>query len=121
MKTQSKVQLLVVLSLIVAKCLSLQQQFSADGALSVVLFGGVALLASAALLRRSTGLAFVLATGATFSAFGLAREFIFAESHSAVTGLLFAREEAMYLVLAYCLFNLWAEWRKAEALAEAKA
>ncbi len=117
MKTPSKVQLLVVISVITAKCVSLQQQFSADGAVAVILFGGVALLATAALLRRSTGLAFVVAMGATFSAFGLAREFIFAESHSLVTGLLFAREETMYLVLAYCLFNLWAEWRKAEALA----
>ena len=122
MKTRSKIELFVVISLLVAKCWSLQQQFSADGALAVVIFGGVALLASAALLRRSTGLAFVVAMGATFSAFSLARGYIFAVDHSFTSVVFFTRDEAVYLVLAGCLFDLWAEWRKSEAaLAEVKA
>ena len=121
MKTRSKIELLVVISLIVAKCWSLQRQFSADGALSVILFGGVALLASAALLRRSTGLAFVVAMGATFSAFSLAREYCFAPGHSLASVVLFTRDESVYLILACCLFNLWAEWRKSEALAATAA
>ncbi len=115
MKTRSKIELLIVLSVIVAKCFALQQQFSADGAISVFLFGAIALAASFALLSRTPGLAFTLAIGSVFSAFALARVYFFQPSHSLSSILLFTRDEAVYLVFAACLFHLWAEWRVAEA------
>jgi len=120
MKTRSKTQLLIVISLILAKCWSLRHQFSADGALSVILFGTIALLATAALLRRSPALAFVLAVGSAMSAFTLARTYLFAPTHSLTSILLFTREQAAYLAFAYCLFALWAEWRKSEQLTPAR-
>ena len=122
MKTRSKIELLVVLGVIVAKCVSLQQQFSADGAITVILFGGIALATTVALLRRSTTFAFVVAMGATFSAFTLARDYCFTPGHSLTSVLLFTRDEAAYLVVAGCLFDLWAEWRKSDAaLAEVRS
>jgi hypothetical protein len=114
MKNRSKIELLVVITMLVAKAWSLQQQFSADGAISVVVFGTIALAATIALLCRSTGLAFVLAVGSTFSAFTLAREYCFAPSHSFLSVVLFTRDEAVYVILAACLFSLWAEWRFAQ-------
>jgi len=115
MKTRSKIELGIVISVILAKCFALQQQFSADGAISVILFGVIALAATAALLRRTPGLAFTLAIGSTFSAFALAREYVFMQSHSLASILLFTRDEVVYLGFAACLFHLWAEWRVAEA------
>lgn len=115
MKTRSKIELAVVISVILAKCIALQQQFSADGAISVVLFGSIALAASFALLRRIPGLAFTLAIGSTFSAFALARAYIFMPDHSLTSIFLFTRDEVVYLGFAACLFHLWADWRLADA------
>lgn len=120
MKNRSKIELSVVISLIVVKAWLAQRLFAADGALSVVVFGGIALLAIGALLRRSTGFAWVLAVGATFSAFTLARGYCFEPTHSLASVVLFTRDEAIYLILACCSFDLWAEWRMASAREAAK-
>jgi hypothetical protein len=121
MKTRSKIELLVVIAVIVAKTWALRQQFSEGGLATTLILGGVALAAIVCLLRRMSGLAFVLALGSIFSAVGLVRWYAFAPSHSLGLTLTFAREEAIYLTFALCLLDLWAEWRRSEALAEVRA
>jgi hypothetical protein len=64
-------------------------------------------------VRRSSWLALILAVGAASSGLKLGKIFLSApHAHSFMSDLLFTRDETVYLVFVFCLFDLLLEWRR---------
>lgn len=116
MKMRSKTELLFVIGVLLVKFWNFQLLYCAYCTPSAIILGGLTILVVMALVRRTAWLAFVIAFDGALSAIRLGNTFFSApHAHSLTSNLLFIREEAVYLALALCLFDLWLEWQKPEA------
>jgi len=116
MKLRYKLELLFVITVLLVKFWNFQLLYCAYCTPSAIILGGLTILLVMALVRRTAWLAFVLGFDGALSALRLGNIFFSApHAHSLTSNLLFARDEAVYVACAFCLFDLWLEWQKPEA------
>ncbi|HEY5078514.1 MAG TPA: hypothetical protein VII43_01650 [Opitutaceae bacterium] len=116
MKARSKIELLAVTGILLKKFWDTQALVCMNCTPSAVIFGGFTVLLILALFQRPAWLAFLLGVIGLASSVSLGKTFCSAShSHSLASDLLFTGAELVYLVFAFCLLDLWFEWRRPEA------